>query len=79
MKASVETTTPEKVFVPFTLHIEVESVDEARSLWHQLDVAWPVIKKHANGRDCIIPQSKLPDNTWNVLDDHMDAHNLKGL
>jgi hypothetical protein len=44
-----------KKFEPFTLTITVETVDDARDLWHRLNVAWSVVLKHSDS-GCIKPE-----------------------
>ena len=68
-------------FKPFQLVIDVESVDEARSLWHRFNLSFANTSRYVPfdnhdcgwGRDDNIPVTAA----WNELDDYMDDHNLK--
>ena len=81
MKAKIEKATPEGIFEPFALRIVVESVNEARALWHRLNVSSSQITeiaKEINSGNCIIPLDESVIRSWGALNDYMEEHNLKG-
>jgi len=79
MKAEIETIKQPEMFAPIKLTIILESVDEARSLWHQLNTAWPSIIKEASINACALPPKKMTFDVWCELGDYMTKHNLMGV
>lgn len=67
-------------FEPFTLHITIESVDEAKALWCRFNVPEAVIREQTRGSGCEYPKStggkSYTNIAWGVLDNYMRKHNL---
>lgn len=82
MKVKIETICEPK-FSPFTVSFTIDNIDDARELWHRLNIASVEIKNIIDGikyqGGCLIPNFEKSDLTelWDSLDDYMDAHGLK--
>ncbi len=77
MKATIEDYTA-KTFVPFTLTLQFDNIDEARDLWHRLNASISAVMRNSGDESCTFP------NTWDSdilmfspLDEHMVSHGYK--
>jgi hypothetical protein len=76
MKAEIKKTKKEKTFEPFEMVLSIETVDEARLLWHlfncKLNPDAEVAKSH-----CALPiNKKVGMGTWSQVNDYMETEGL---
>ncbi len=70
-------------FKPFHLDIVIESVDEARVLWHRLNAPWDAMLNASiktdiiNAYPCLAPVSGSSQEAFHQLNVYMTNHNLK--
>jgi len=79
MKAEIQAVET-KEFKPFKITITVESIDEAREMWHRFNISFSQLKNgYGDSRNfpCPIPLYGGMKNAWDILDDHMIKHRMK--
>ncbi len=64
-------------FTPFQLVIDIESVDEARELWHRLVWANSKFKNIWENQSVLRPTACNTTDLWATLNNYMVENNLK--
>ena len=80
MIAEIQQVEPEGL-KKFKITITVESIDEAREMWHRFNISFSQLKNgYGDSRNfsCPIPLYGGMNNVWGILDDYMIDHELKG-